>query len=134
MVRREFRASDDELANITAFVEEQLESLGASMKVSMQIAVALEEIFVNIAHYAYPDGDGMMSLTVDSEGDSVSLRFADAGIPFDPLAKSDPDVTLSAEERNIGGLGIYMVKKTMDDVRYLYENGQNILIIVKKLR
>ena len=61
------------------------------------------------------------------------LRFADRGMPFDPLAKKDPDVTLSSEERDIGGLGIFMVKKTMDDVEYRYENGQNILKIRKKL-
>ena len=74
----------------------------------------------------------MISVTVD--GETAGIEFRDRGIPFDPLARPDPDVTLSAEERGIGGLGIYMVKKTMDEVLYRRENGENVLTIRKKLQ
>lgn len=128
-----FPASDEALADATAFVEETLDTVGCGMKASMQISVALEEIFVNIAHYAYPNGSGSVKLSLFDDEGSVKLRFTDTGIPFDPLAKADPDVTLSAEERSIGGLGIYMVKKTMDDVFYEYKDGQNIFTMTKKM-
>jgi len=98
--------------------------------------VAVEEIFTNIASYAYPDGDGKVQLCMEfsqEEPSTMTLRFLDSGIPFDPLAKADPDVTLSAEERQIGGLGIYMVKKTMDEVSYDYKDGKNIFTMKKKL-
>ena len=133
MIEREFSACDETLHEALGFVEEQLELLDCPMKVVMQITVAVEEIYVNIAHYAYDGAAGGMTLTMDAlpEG-GVMIRFADSGIPFDPLAKKDPDITLSAEERSIGGLGIYMVKKSMDSVNYVRENGQNILTITKK--
>ena len=134
MKEREFPATTDALADVTAFVEEELEAMDCPLKTVMQINIAVEEIFVNIASYAYEGKEGTMKLGIRAEEDgSVLLRFADRGMPFDPLAKKDPDVTLSAEERDIGGLGIFMVKKTMDDVEYRYENGQNILKIRKKL-
>ena len=129
-----FPASDTALAEVTDFVQETLDRLGCKMSVSMQIAVALEEIFVNIAHYAYSGGEGTVKLSLfDSDG-SIKLRFADSGLQFNPLAKTDPDVSLSAEERSIGGLGIYIVKKTMDDVSYEYRDGLNIFTMTKKLK
>ena len=132
MIEREFDASDKALQSVMGFVEEELESIGCPMKVSMQISVCVEEIFVNIAHYAYRGTAGKMKLAVIPEEDGISLRFSDSGKPFNPLSKEDPDITLSAEDRQIGGLGIFMVKKTMDDVQYEFENGQNILTIKKK--
>ena len=129
-----FAADDSQLAAATEFVEEALEALGAGMKLSMQISVALEEIFVNIAHYAYPGGKGDVKLSVLDAGDSVKLRFTDSGVAFDPLKRTDPDITLSAEERSIGGLGIYMVKKSMDDVCYERKNDCNVLTLTKKLK
>ena len=133
MIEKVFPASVSEMDNVNAFVEEQLDALGCSMKASMQIMVAVEELFVNVASYAYPQGGGTVIITISDDGESVSITFTDSGIFFDPLAKKDPDITASAEERGIGGLGIFMVKKTMDDVKYNYQDGKNILTIVKKL-
>jgi len=123
------------LDQVLAFVDGQLETMDCSMKAQMQIDVAVEEIYVNIANYAYaPEtGKAYISVLPDPENASVTIEFRDNGIPFDPLAKADPDVTLSAEERKIGGLGIYMVKKSMDAMEYSRKDGQNILTITKKL-
>ena len=127
-------AKRENLSRVLAFTEGRLEAAGCSLKAQMQISVAVEEIFVNIASYAYPSESGDAVISTAVEGGSILIEFRDRGIPFDPLAKADPDVTLSAEERQIGGLGIYMVKKSMDDVLYRYENGENILTIRKKLQ
>ena len=123
------------LDQVLAFVDGQLETMDCSMKAQMQIDVAVEEIYVNIANYAYaPEtGKAYISVRPDPENASVTIEVRDNGIPFDPLAKADPDVTLSAEERKIGGLGIYMVKKSMDAMEYSRKDGQNILTITKKL-
>ena len=105
------------------------------MKTQTAICVALEEVFVNVAHYAYGEGEGDVRLSISFEAESrnITFRMADKGIPFDPLKKPDPDITLSAEERKIGGLGIFITKKTMDTVTYAYENGENILTMIKKI-
>lgn len=110
-----------------------LEKLQCPAKIQVQLAIAVEEIFVNIAHYAYDSGKtGQVQINFETENaSSISICFTDWGIPYNPLAKEDPDVTLSAEERKIGGLGIYMVKKSMDNVFYRYEEGKNILVIEK---
>ena len=128
-------ATDDNLMKVLAFVDDHLEAVECPPKAKMQIDVAVEEIFVNIAHYAYAPEVGPATIQVELEQDpkSVFITFLDRGTPFDPLAEPDPDVTLPAEERQIGGLGIYMVKKSMDDVRYEYRDGQNILTLVKEL-
>ena len=125
----------ENLDTVTAFVDAELEKLDCPIKTQIQIDVAVEELYVNIAHYAYAPGEGDATIEVETDPASrtVSITFRDRGIPYDPLAKPDPDVTLSADERQIGGLGIFMVKKSMDDMRYTYEDGQNILTIVKKL-
>ncbi len=130
---RAFPAEVDALNDAMAFVEEELEKADCPMSVAMQISVAVEELFVNIAHYAYPGESGSMKLGIDIADGIATLRFTDYGIPFDPLQKVDPDVTLDAESRNIGGLGIYMVKKTMDDVQYERKDNQNILTLKKKI-
>ena len=106
------------------------------MKTQLQVDVAIDELFGNIAHYAYNPEVGAATVRVEVTEDplSVVITFIDNGVPYDPLAKADPDITLSAEERQIGGLGIYMVKKSMDDISYQYKNGQNILRIKKHIR
>ena len=128
-------AKVENLEQVLAFVDAELEKLDCSMKTQMQIDVAVEELFVNIAHYAYAPKEGTALIRVQSDeaSQAVAITFIDSGIPYDPLAKPDPDVTLSAEDRQIGGLGIYMVKKSMDDMRYEYRDGQNVLKIVKNL-
>ena len=120
---------------VTDFVNEQLEALDCPMKAQMQIDIAIDELFGNIAHYAYNPEIGKATVRVEVIEDplAVVITFIDKGVPYDPLAKADPDTTLSAEEREIGGLGIYMVKKSMDDITYEYKDGQNILKIKKNL-
>ena len=126
-------AADENLAQVLTFVDEQLETQGCPPKTQLQIDVAVEEIFVNIAHYAYAPETGVATIRVETQAEPkrVMISFIDHGIPYDPLAKPDPDVTLSAEDRQIGGLGIFIVKKSMDNMRYEYQDGQNILTIMK---
>ena len=135
MKEMEIEATLDNFEEVQAFVDEELERIGCSMETQIQIDIAVEEIFVNIAHYAYNPDVGKATIRVEITEDplSVVLTFMDNGIPYDPLAKQDPDVTLPPEERQIGGLGIYMVKESMDDVKYEYRDGKNILTICKKL-
>ena len=128
-------AKVENIPAVTAFVDERLEALDCPLKAQMQIDIAIDELFGNIAHYAYQPGVGPATVRVEVERDplSVVITFIDHGVPYDPLSKADPDVTLSAEEREIGGLGIYMVKKTMDAISYEYKDGQNILTLKKRL-
>lgn len=128
-------AKIENIPEVTAFVDEQIEACGCSVKAQMQVDIAIDELFSNIANYAYPSGTGTATVRVETGGDplSVTITFIDQGVPYDPLEKEDPDVTLSAEERGIGGLGIYMVKKSMDEISYEYKDGQNILTIQKKM-
>ena len=128
-------ASLESIPRVTAWIDEALEALDCPMKAQMQIDVAIDEIFGNIAHYAYPDGSGSatVQLDYDAESRAVSITFLDRGIPFDPLAREDPDTTLGAADREIGGLGIFLVKKTMDDVSYRYADGMNCLRLTKRL-
>lgn len=128
-------ATIENTAAVTAFVDEQLEQLDCPMKTQMQVDIAIDELFSNIAHYAYnPEvGPATVRVEVIEQPLAVVITFIDNGVPYDPLANADPDITLSAEERKIGGLGIYLVKKTMDDVSYEYKDGQNILRIKKDI-
>ena len=128
-------AKNENLDEVLKFVNEQLEGYDCDIRTQTQVDVAVEEVFVNIASYAYDPTVGPATIRAEVIEDplSVSLTFVDNGVPYDPLAKEDPDITLSADERDIGGLGIYMVKKSMDDVSYEYKNGQNILTIKKTL-
>lgn len=128
-------ATIESIPKVTAFVDEQLEQLECPMKTQMQVDVAIDELFSNIAHYAYNTEIGSATVRVEvmEAPLAVVITFIDNGVPYDPLAKADPDITLSIEERDIGGLGIYMVKKTMDDVSYEYKDGQNILRIKKNI-
>ena len=135
MTTKLFKANVDELSNVLAFVEDTLQSYDCSIKVQMAISVAIEEVFVNVANYAYGGGDGDVAFGIDFNPDTRVATFvmADKGVQFDPLKKPDPDITLSAEERDIGGLGIFITKKTMDTVTYDYQDGKNILTMIKKL-
>jgi anti-sigma regulatory factor (Ser/Thr protein kinase) len=132
----DIEANTDNLPRVMAFLEETFEEIQFPMKEQMQMSVAAEEIFVNICHYAYAPKTGSvhMRLVSSKNPTAVSLTFIDSGKPYNPLEKDDPDVTLSAEERQIGGLGIYMVKQSMDKVSYRYDDGKNILILKKKLQ
>lgn len=125
----------EELGHVQEFVEQKLEAQGVTRKVQMQISIAVEEIYVNIANYAYnPEiGKATVRCEVGDNPLQVIIQFLDNGRPFDPLAKPDADITLSAEEREIGGLGIFMVKQSMDDVIYEYKDGCNILTLKKNL-
>ena len=128
-------ATTENIGVVTDFVNEQLESFDCPIKAQMQIDIAIDELFGNIAHYAYnPEvGDATVRVEVKDEPLAVVITFIDKGVPYDPLKKSDPDTSLSAEEREIGGLGIYMVKKSMDEISYEYKDGQNILTILKNI-
>ncbi|MCR4951527.1 MAG: anti-sigma factor antagonist [Solobacterium sp.] len=131
----EIEADEKNLPEVLSFIETHLEEAGCGMKEKMQINVAAEEIFVNIAQYAYaPDkGRAVVRVEVTKDPVTVTLTFIDHGTPYDPLAKDDPDVTLSAEERQIGGLGIFIAKQTMDEVKYEYKEGKNILKLEKHI-
>ena len=126
-------ATVENLDRVLAFVDEELAALDCPQKIQMQIDVAVEELFVNIAHYAYAPATGTATLRVKTEREprAAEITLIDSGTPYDPLAKPDPDVTLPADERPIGGLGIYMVKKSMDELRYEYRDGQNMLTLKK---
>jgi len=131
----EIEAVPENLSAVESFVEMHLEENDCPPKAAMQIGLAVEEIFINIASYAYAPDKGNAVVRVEVSGDpiTVTITFIDHGIPYDPLAKEDPDVTLAAEEREIGGLGIFLTKKTMDEVSYEYKDGQNILHIKKHM-
>ena len=135
MTNKTFPAKTDALSDVLGFVDEMLQNFDCPMKIQMAVCVAIEEVFVNVAHYAYGGGEGDMTLGIgfDEESRMITFRMTDKGVPFDPLKKPDPDITLSAEDREIGGLGIFITKKTMDSVTYAYENGENILTMVKKI-
>ena len=128
-------AAVEKLPEVQAFVGRYLDECSCSKKARMQIDIAVEEIFVNIASYAYAPETGMASVQVDVSGDpaEVTITFTDQGTPYDPLSKEDPDVTLSAEKRQIGGLGTFMTRKFMDQMLYRYEDGCNILTLKKVL-
>lgn len=135
MKELKIEAAVERLDEVLAFIDAELEARDCPMKAQMQIDVAAEEMFVNVASYAYAPGHGEALIQIETDPDTrvFSVTLIDSGIPYDPLKKADPDVTLSAEERGIGGLGIYMVKKSMDAVSYRRENGQNIFRMEKKI-
>ena len=128
-------ARKENLGEVLDALDGLLESVDCPMKVQMQLDIAVEEIFVNIASYAYaPEvGEAWIEIKITEDPLCAHITFQDCGIPYDPLKKPDPDVTLAADERAIGGLGIFMVKKSMDEMQYKYENGRNILYLKKYL-
>ena len=127
---------DAEIKNIrmvTEFIDAQLEEHNCNLKAQTQIDIAIDELFSNISRYAYAPNIGTVRIAVGitENPKSVKITLIDTGIPYNPLETAEPDITLSAEERKIGGLGIHMVRKTMDEMVYEYKDGQNILSIVK---
>jgi Serine phosphatase RsbU, regulator of sigma subunit len=121
---------------VTDFINTELEALECPMKAQMQIDIAVDELFGNIAHYAYDPltGPATVRVEVDDDPMAVIITFIDHGKPYDPLAGKEPDITLNAEDREVGGLGVFLVKKTMDEITYEYKNGQNILKIRKNMQ
>ena len=128
---KEFFASDAKLEEAQTFLTSELENAGASFKLITKANIVLEELFVNVAHYAYGDESGNVRIGVGSDENSFYIVLEDNGIEFDPFKKSDPDISLSAEEREIGGLGIFMTKKIMDEYEYEFRDGVNIVRLRK---
>ena len=128
-------AKIENVDKVTEFVNEVLEEKEGPLKVQMQLDVAIDEIFGNIAYYAYGKGSGNATIQIEMEDNppKITLIFIDQGIPYNPLENKDPDITLDIEDREIGGLGIFLVKKTMDELSYEYVDGHNILTMKKEL-
>lgn len=131
----EIAADIDNLDEVTAFIDEQLEEFGFPMKTILHIELCVEEIFSNISNYAYEDGKGIAKITVEQlfNPERVCIIFSDSGMPFDPLSNPDPDTSDTLTSERVGGLGIFMVKQQMDGISYSYKNGCNILTIEKLL-
>ncbi len=129
------QASDDTLYTVLDAIEAHLCKNGCPDAVKTQVLISVEEIYVNIAHYAYggDKGEATVQMEVTQNPRICRVVFKDRGIPYNPLEKEDPDISLSAGEREIGGLGIFMVKQCMDKITYRYEDGYNILAIEKHL-
>lgn len=135
MIEKIYPADDSALNDVIAFVEEELEKAECPMKTMMQLTMALEEVFVNVAHYAYSGEPGEVSVGIafDEKKRIITFRISDKGVEFNPLDKADPDITLSADDREIGGLGIFICKKTMDEIEYARKDEENILTMIKKI-
>ena len=133
MEKLTIQATLENLAVATDFIVSSLEEKDCPMKVVMQLELVIEEIFVNVASYAYASGIGEVEIIkdFDKEPRAVEIVFTDSGVPYNPLEKEDPDITLAAEDREVGGLGIFLVKKNVDAIDYKYEDGKNILRIKK---
>jgi len=129
-------ATISNIETVTNFVNGELEKYDCPMKAQMQIDIVIDEIFSNISKFAYDPDVGPATVRVEVEKDplTVLITFIDHGVPYDPLKTAEPDVTLSADERAIGGLGIFLVKKTMDYVNYEYKDGKNILTVKKSIQ
>ncbi|MCL1857733.1 MAG: ATP-binding protein [Oscillospiraceae bacterium] len=125
-------AKTENLDTVLEFINRELEEADYPAKLSMQITVAVEEIFVNIAHYAYNPDVGGAVIRIFYIKDEIVIEFEDSGTPYNPLENEAPDINAGAERRKIGGLGIFMVKKIMDSIKYEYKDGKNILTISKK--
>lgn len=134
MAEKIFPAEECALYDVLSFVEAELEKGHCAAQISMAALVAIEEVFVNVARYAYTgSGKVKLAVTID-DGQTATFTLTDEGVPFDPLQREMPDITLSAEERPIGGLGILIAQKTMDAISYCYKDGQNILTMRKNLQ
>jgi len=125
-------ANVEYLDSVLEFICKTIITVGSDGKFNNNIYIAVEEIFVNISNYAYPSEEGNVTVSVNIKENNIIIEFTDSGTPYNPLERTDPDTTLSADERSIGGLGIFMVKKLMDNMSYKYENNSNILTISKQ--
>ena len=126
-------ATIENLNAINEFIDGFLEENGCAVRAQMQIDLAVEEIYVNIAHYAYGDSVGKAEVKVENNNGEITIVFSDSGVPYNPLEKDDPDITASADDRQVGGLGIFLTKKNMDVVLYEYKDGKNILTMKKRI-
>ncbi|MBE6835456.1 MAG: serine/threonine protein phosphatase [Ruminococcaceae bacterium] len=126
-------ATNENLTAVNDFIDGFLEENGCPPKAQMQIDLSVEEIYVNIANYAYGEGTGKAEISVDNSNGEVTVIFKDSGVPYNPLEKEDPDISLSADEREIGGLGIFLTKKNMDFVSYEYVDGKNVFTMKKNI-
>ena len=126
-------AETENLQKVLGFVGGYLDKISCQKKARMHIDIAVEEIFVNIAHYAYDKAGGNVTVNVEVTPETAVITFIDSGAPYDPFKKPGPDVTLPMEKRAIGGLGVFMAKKLMDELIYEYRNGQNILTMKKNI-
>ena len=135
METKTFPAKVEVLSKVISFVEENLEKYNCPIKIQTAMCVALEEVFVNIANYAYlgKDGNVVININYELENKTIIFQIIDNGVQFNPLNKPEPNISLSVDEREIGGLGIFITKKTMDVVSYTYENDKNILTLIKKI-
>ena len=128
-------ATLENLQAATEFINNELNAAGFPDKARRQVDIVVDEMFANISSYAYkPEtGDITIDFNLEDEGRTAVISFKDQGTPFDPLAEPDPDTTLPADQREIGGLGILLIKKTMDYVSYRRENDTNILTVKKRI-
>jgi anti-sigma regulatory factor (Ser/Thr protein kinase) len=122
----------DKLGDVLAFIETELQTYDVVLKVQHQVNIVAEEIYVNIAHYAYRPEIGLVAVRVDVTDRDIALEFEDGGRRYNPLEHENPDIKLSSDDREIGGLGIFLVKKMTDGLAYRYENSKNILTIKKR--
>ncbi len=130
------KAVIDNLDDVNFFIHKSIEQFDISKRTLMQLDLVVEEIFVNIASYAYSPNTGLVKILLETEVEplSISLTFIDSGVPYNPLEKSDPDVNLSADDRQIGGLGIFLTKKLVNNMSYQFVGGQNVLQLTKSLQ
>ena len=126
-------ATEENLSAVNEFIDGFLEEQNCPAKSQMQIDLAVEEIFVNIAKYAYGDSVGKAEISIENNNSEITIIFKDSGTPYNPLEKADPDITLSADERQIGGLGIFLTKKNMDTVSYEFNNNKNVFTMKKNI-
>jgi len=126
-----FAAKLDNLEPMLDFIEQSARAIGFDTRKSNQIRLASEEALVNVINYAYPDKQGDIEITCNTDDKRLLLEIVDRGIPFDPLSLPEPDITLPMEKRKIGGLGIFLVRSIMDEVRYRREGNQNVFTMVK---
>ena len=131
MIEHTFPAEIARLPEAMGVLEQFMDSIGVPLPAQMHVSVSFEEMFVNVASYAYPGGSGDVTVQLSAENNTLCIHLIDSGIPFDPLQRADPDTALSTDERPIGGLGIFMVKKSMDTVAYAYADKKNIFTMTK---
>ena len=127
-------ATVENLPVVTEFITSSLEEKNCSMKMIMQMELVIEEIYVNVASYAYRPNIGSVTICKEIDSQAITITFIDSGVDYNPLEREDPDITLSAEERGIGGLGIFLIKKNVDEIFYERKDEQNILTIKKNLQ
>ena len=124
----------DSIEKVTEFVNDRLQKSNIPQKIQTQIDVVIDELMSNVTKFAYRDGkNGNISVEMEVNEEEIAMTFRDSGVPFNPLEQADPDVNAPLEQRKIGGLGLFLVRKTMDRLNYVYENGQNVLTVIKKL-